>query len=221
MGFSSEWNAAYTAQQQSSVWPWSDLVSYVMRYAKPKSTKESVLELGCGAGANIPFFVGFGINYYGIDGSVAIIKALHYRYPNLKKHIFAGDFTKNIPGLNKFNLVIDRGSLTHNDAASIKNCLKLIRNRMSSGSKYIGIDWFSTNHSDYTKGKSAGDEYTRADIKTGQFVGLGNVHFSNRKHLEALFDGFEIIQLEEKIVHRTIPKDNHVFSSWNFCAVRK
>ena len=37
-----------------SIWPWSDLVSYVMRYTKINENYK-VLEIGCGSGANIPF----------------------------------------------------------------------------------------------------------------------------------------------------------------------
>ena len=43
----------YKEKLQMSIWPWSDLVTAVMRLRLPASTR--VLELGCGAGANIPF----------------------------------------------------------------------------------------------------------------------------------------------------------------------
>ena len=52
-GFSIEWDQRYKENLQMSIWPWSDLVSAVMRLRLPASTR--VLELGCGAGANIPF----------------------------------------------------------------------------------------------------------------------------------------------------------------------
>ena len=56
MSFSEEWNHAYEKNTNLSTWPWSDLVSYVKRFTKlDKNSK--VLELGCGAGANIPFFL--------------------------------------------------------------------------------------------------------------------------------------------------------------------
>jgi len=55
MVFSKEWEICYREKKQMSLWPWSDLISYVMRYCKPTSNYFNVLELGCGAGANIPF----------------------------------------------------------------------------------------------------------------------------------------------------------------------
>ena len=54
MGFSAEWEKQYQKNQQMSIWPWSDLISYVMRYTKINASYK-VLEIGCGAGANIPF----------------------------------------------------------------------------------------------------------------------------------------------------------------------
>ena len=56
LGFSSEWDDQYSIGRLGSRWPWSDVVSYVMRYVRPQNKKIKVLELGCGAGANIPFF---------------------------------------------------------------------------------------------------------------------------------------------------------------------
>lgn len=56
MTFSKEWDNLYRNNQQMSIWPWSDLISYIKRYTEGVSGK-SILELGCGAGANIPFFV--------------------------------------------------------------------------------------------------------------------------------------------------------------------
>ena len=57
MSFSNEWDESYKKNTHLSIWPWSDLVSYVMRYARPENPKNcNVLELGCGAGANIDFF---------------------------------------------------------------------------------------------------------------------------------------------------------------------
>ena len=74
MTFSLEWDERYSSNTQMSIWPWSDLVSYVIRYAKPARKQIRVLELGCGAGANIPFFLAQGFKYYGIEGSNTIIK---------------------------------------------------------------------------------------------------------------------------------------------------
>ena len=115
-----------------SIWPWSDLVSYVMRYVPPNFAEFKVLELGCGAGANI----------------------------------VVGDFTQDIPYDEVFHLVVDRALLTHNTTSAIKNTLSIVRNKMRPGSKFIGIDWFSTEHTDF-RGEPAEDYYTRKNYSEG------------------------------------------------------
>ncbi len=221
MSFSSEWETIYLANQQLSIWPWSDLVSYVMRYTKLASSSISVLELGCGAGANIPFFKHLKVNYYAIEGSSTIVQMLKKKFPEFAENIIVGDFTREIPFQILFDIVVDRASLTHNDTESIHHCLSLIREKMKPGASFIGIDWFSTNHSDLQLGELKIDKNTYTNFREGQFANVGKVHFSDKEHFQEIFEGFEIKTLEEKKVYSVIPADNHVFSSWNIHAIKK
>ena len=203
-----------------SVWPWSDMVSYVMRYARPTGPGFRVLELGCGAGANIPFFLSLGVEYFGIEGSPAIVEKLKERYPALKDNIVAADFTLGIPFDGEFDLVVDRASLTHNATVAIVRCLDAVHAKLKPGGKYVGVDWFSTAYSDYRKGIAAEDEFTRTGYREGSFVDVGRVHFSDKSHLIDLFNQFEMMVLEHKIIQREIPDDGWHFASWNL-VVRK
>lgn len=217
MTFSQEWDTTFKENKNISIWPWSDLVSFVMRYARPSGPQFRVLELGCGAGANIPFFLSLGIQYYGIEGSATIIKRLREKFPSLKDNLIIGDFTSSIPFQGDFDLVVDRSAVTHNPTIGIKKCLEEIHKILKAGGKYIGIDWFSTLHSDYKEGKDTEDDFTRTGYQTGQFAYVGRVHFSDRLHLEGLLGKFSILILEHKIVKREIP-DNSIFAAWNFVA---
>ena len=217
MSFSKEWDQCYRQNTQMSIWPWSDMVSYVLRYVHPDK-KSRVLELGCGAGANIPFFLNLGVEYFAVEGSPAVVEKLHARFPELKDNILVGDFTEKIPVPGSFDLVADRSSLTHNTTAAIKNCLSLIHARLKPGGKYVGIDWFSMTHSEYKKGREGGDNYTRCGYVSGQFADVGRVHFSDKAHLEELFSAFSIGILEHKVIRREIPSDEHVFASYNLLA---
>jgi SAM-dependent methyltransferase len=221
MGFSEEWNNQYKANQQMSIWPWSDLVSYFMRYAKPLGYPLKVLELGCGAGANIPFFLRMGVDYYALEGSDVIVAQLHERFPELKDRISCTDFTQIIPFAEKFDVIVDRASLTHNPTADIKKCLALVGNKLRPGGKFIGIDWFSTAHADYKIGTSTLDPYTNANYEDGQFADVGYVHFSDKQHLEELFCDFNFEVMEHKVVQKEYPCTGHAFASWNFVAIKK
>ena len=200
-----------------SIWPWSDLVSYVMRYAKPAGKQTKILELGCGAGANIPFFLEQGFKYYGIEGSNTIINKLKRKFPKIKNNLIADDFTKQIQFKEKFDLVVDRAALTHNNTDGIKNCLELVYDKMKKNSMYIGIDWFSTKHHDYSNFVKKLDTYSRTGYSNGSFVNVGTVNFTNKPQLLKLFNNFEILVLEHKVTTKEIP-EKKISAAWNFVA---
>ena len=155
------------------------------------------------------------VQYCGIEGSATIINRLKEKFPSLKDNLITGDFTSSIHFLEGFDLVVDRSAVTHNPTSGIKKCLEEIHRVLKAGGTYVGIDWFSTLHSDYMGGMKAEDGFTRTGYQTGQFTNVGRVHFSDRPHLEELLNRFSILILEHKIVKREIP-DSSVFAAWNF-----
>ncbi len=221
MTFSAEWNEVYEQGSQNSIWPWTDLVSLVYRYARPQSAPFRVLELGCGAGANIPFMLSFpAVNYFGIDGSAYTIQKLQTRYPQIKENLFVGDFTQRLAMNDQtIDLVIDRAAVTHNQQSAIERTFKEIKRVLKPGGKFIGIDWFSPDYSEAAKGKLAEDAHTKTGFVTGPFAHIGRVHFSDETHMRELLKDYKILLLEHKVVTRQIPKeDGWKFASWNFVA---
>jgi len=220
-GFSEAWDRRYAENTHLSIWPWSDMVSYVCRYAKPRESFAKVLELGCGAGANIPFFLNRSEDYYAIEGSPTIIAALLARFPELSSKIACNDFTQDIPFDVVFDMVVDRASLTHNDTASIDRSLALVASKIRTGGLYIGIDWFSTEHPDAKKGTPV-DAHTRRNIESRTFGDVGNVHFSDKHHLCGLFEraNFKIIMLEHKKTTILIGDRQTEQCAFNFVAIR-
>ncbi len=219
MGFSNEWEEAYKRNEQMSIWPWTDLIIYVMRYIRPKSPDFRVLELGCGAGANIPFFLSLEVEYYAVEGSPTIVEQLKESFPKIKNNIKCADFSKSIPFEGKFDLIVDRSSLTMNSTIAIKKTIKKIKDLLKKGGKFIGIDWYSTDFSEYKKGEFLpNDNYSKHNFKEGSFKGLGVAHFSDKKHILELFKDFTIEFLEHNITKREIPDDGYLLAKWNFIA---
>lgn len=218
MAFSKAWDQRYKENTQRSIWPWSDLVGYVMRYARPDYEGYRVLELGCGAGANIPFFRHLGVEYYAIEGSPTIVEQLEHKFPDMKGRIMVDDFTSRISFNEGFDLVVDRASLSHNSTKAIKRCLNMVYNILNHQGKFIGIDWYSTLHSEFLKGFQDEDENTRNGYTDGPFANTGRVHYSDKRHLLDVFHNFKIEILEHKSVTREIPRDNRVFAYWNLVA---
>ena len=223
-GFSEEWNEIYGNNLQLTSWPWSDLISLVYRYCDSViSRKGAVFELGCGSGPNIPFIRSLGMSYYGVEGSRAVVEGIHQKFPELKEKVTTGDFTSidQFKSLPNIDIIIDRAAVTHNDLSSIKRTLEYGYNALNSGGYFIGVDWFSTKHDDFKMGVSGGDKYTRTNIRSGQFTGVGGVHFSDEKDLRNIFVNFDIISLEEKVIINYATKNKHQFSSWNIVARKK
>lgn len=219
MSFPVEWNECYRANTHMSVWPWTDLVSAVMRFARPSGPDFRVLELGCGAGANIPFFNKLNVQYFGIDGSPFIVNKLYDFFPELSDRIVVADFAREIPFNVEFDLIVDRAALTCNSTASIRNSLNLIRNKLKEGGKYIGIDWYSRDYSFYSNRKDI-DSHTHIFYE-GPFMETGQVHFSDKAHLLELFKDFEILYLVHKVHKQALPNENFLAASWDIVVQKR
>jgi SAM-dependent methyltransferase len=216
VSFSNEWDERYQENTHMSIWPWSDLVSLVMKY-KPQKERFKVLELGCGYGANIPLFSSLGVDYYAVDGSETIVRKLHQKYPQYNDNIFVGDFTQSIPD-QKFDLIIDRAALTHNSEQAIKESLNACHKQLIDGGKFIGVDWFSDQCSDYAKGEMTEDIWTKSNFNESHFSDVGKTHFSNEEHLLGLFEKFKILSMTHKISSEKIPNNDWTLATWNFVA---
>lgn len=218
MSSSQHWEDLYAAGAHHSVWPWSDLVSLVMRHAQPhrQMTPPQVLEVGCGVGANVPFVTWFGGVFHGVDASPTALAAIDERFPG-KARLAQADFCQDLPFSGPFDIVIDRAALTHNRTEAIANGLRLIRDRMAVGGLYVGTHWFSTACDDFGKGEPTDDRYVRTGYNDGPFAGVGAVHFSDRAHLEDLFAEFEIVALEHVTVQTSLPTEG-CHGYWNIVA---
>ena len=200
MSFSREWDKIYS-KKKGSIWPWSDLVSYYSKVSNKLPSNPNILELGFGTGANIPFFISNNINYYGVEGSNNAHSIASEHFPIIKKNLFLGDFTKNLPFKNlKFDLVFDRASISHNNYISIINTVKNIFKLLNTDGFFIGIDWFSDEHSEFKKGEFIDDEKTKIFGSELYFGNYGKVHFVNENSIRNYFDkNFEFLFFEKKI----------------------
>ena len=214
------WNKIYQRSEQISLWPWSDLVSIVSRYAQPKTQNFRVLELGCGAGANIPFFLSLsGCEYFSVETSEVAVSKLHKKFPELKNNIILGDFTEALPN-RIFDLIVDRGALTCNSTDAINMCLQYCYDQLRPNGKYVGIDWLSTKCSSFLQGEVE-DDWTRLNFKNGPYIDQFRLHFSSKEHLYHIFSKFSFQHLVHKTIESEFDIDHPVLASWNFVVAKE
>lgn len=218
MSFSPQWEDLYANGVHRSVWPWSELVTLVLRHARPQDRERRlrVLELGCGQGANVPFVLSFGGEYHGVDGSPTALADLDSRFPG-QLQLATGDFCRALPFDGPFDVVIDRASLTHNDTPGIRSGLKLARDVLAPDGLFFGVHWFSTVADEYAQGCATNDPYVRSGYTDGRLAGTGVVHFSDRAHITDLFTGWDVLSLTHCTQDEHVPTASS-FGWWNIVA---
>jgi SAM-dependent methyltransferase len=215
MNSKAQWSKTYSQGGQDIRWPWSDVVGLTVRHARPREDYERILELGFGSGANIPFFLERGCEYHGIEACENIVDSVRRRFPTVAGALACADFTKEIPFAPPFDLVVDRAALTHNTREAMREGIGLARSALRPGGLFIGVDWFSTAHSELQRGRPTDEPFTRQDYAEGIFQGLGVVHFCDERVLRELFTGFRFVALEHKTTQQMLPNDS-LICVWNF-----
>ena len=216
MNFSKEWEEQYSQGNHFSLYPWSDLVALVMRFANPKkfSNRPKVLELGCGSGANIPFFIDKGFEYFAVEGSRTAVEYVQDRWKN-NVNILCKDFSEALPfEPGFFDLVVDRSSIPHNPSAAIRRVISQVKTVLKTGNYFLLSDWFSAKDSEFKKGEKF-EEGTCKNFASGPFAGVGVSHFFDEHELYSLFDEWQIIFLEHKLQEIIMPANGVKLARWN------
>lgn len=202
MTFSPAWEQMYS-RGHASFCGINPVVEKLFNSLISQDPKQRVLELGCGRGYNAAWVA--PRQYYGIDGSDVAITNLIKDYPHLEENVAVADFTKAQPFEGPFDVVFDRASLSHNSVDAIRSAIRLAHQSLGKGGIYIGCDWFSTNHSEMTRGDTEG-KYSRSGYPDGQFDGAGLVTFVDEVLLVDIFrDLFDPIMLRERKETRPAP----------------
>lgn len=198
MTFSPQWNSAYQNGQKKSSGIEPSLLM-AMQCFVGSLEGQKILELGCANAKNAGWILTYGGDYYGVDGSPQIIEDCKKEYPNA--HFAYCDFTEGQPFGNDFDVVFDRAAICHNDSVGVASAMRVARAALKDGGLFFGHDWFSYHHSesmDVSRGTVI-DAKTRTNYPDGQFIGVGNVHFTDEAEICQLLSDFEILRITENI----------------------
>ena len=218
--FGKRYNEVYKSGLQNSVWPWSSVVTLLHKLNQKIKGKVNILEIGPGMGANINLIKSLNYDYYGIEFSSFAVEKIINEHPELSERIVTGDFTEKINFFDnkKFDIILDRASLTCNPTSKIKNCIDLISKNLKKDGFFVGIDWYSTEHSGFKIGKPQEDEFSLTFSGDQLMFDPPRMHFSSESHIKELFSDFDIVHLEHSLMDIKSSKLSEIttLGSWNF-----
>lgn len=226
--WSPEWEFnRYARGTQFARYVWSDVVSLTFQYllgprAETPRDHMTVLELGCGAGANLLFFAKEGLHVTGVDGSES---AIHMAHDSLGKEGFTGDcrvhdFANALPFPDgSFDLVLDRAALPHNSLAVIDRTVQEVHRVLKPQGMFLMVDFYSTAHPNYQEGKEI-EGNTKTDIGFGMFQGIGTIHFTSEDELRRLLWRFNISHMAHTVSNYIVPDASYGTAQFNVVAVK-
>ena len=133
------WEKLHSSREWGK-YPAEDLVRTVMRsFGSIDRSKLEVLEIGCGAGANLGFFLNEGFKVAGIDGSPSAIESAGKRLAaySEKPDLRVGNFVELPWESNSFDIVVDYFALYANRMDDIRKTLSEIQRVLRSGGKIL------------------------------------------------------------------------------------
>ena len=212
MSFDKKWQTEiYSAKRQLNKYPFDSLVS-IVHYLFKKKIKNNIsaLDLGCGAGNNTKFLIDFGFkNITAIDGSATAIKFAKKRIKQKNCKFLIGDYIKMNLSKKKYDLIVDRLSLSHNTKKKISyminNNLKIKKNG------YFISYLFSKKHSEFKTKK-----FFKNAMKLKSPI---TASFYNKYEILKLFKNFKIIKFYHNVTREL--KSNHINSHWIVVAKNK
>lgn len=218
----------YAQGKQINKYTWGEVYYYTNRYLLPQLNPNNginILELGSGTGNNLSYFASLGFNVYGIEiSSTACSIACENlaKFKNSKNRIICDDFCKKrLPFEdNFFDLILDRGSITHNVLSDIKNVLSESYRILKPQGLLFSIHFFSDRDSRFGRGKEV-EKNTFKDIGGSTFEDVPRVHFSNLNEIRDLYGKFQLEFVEERITKRFYPYEGEEGASFDIIARKR
>jgi len=219
MGSVIEWEHEYAQDWQLNNWPFSQLVSMATKHLgsqKLQDPETSILELGSGTANNYPFFKSHGSKFIGIELSKSAIEYSIRRFSELANTLILENFLNFEYKPESFDLIYDRAAVFLNKSEDLAVLVKRIYDFLKPGGFYFGIEWYGEKSSDFVPGKTRDQEFS-----SGQFAGLGTVHFTSRDEINALFKKFQFVELKSIEIEEGLSDNSvHVLQLYTF-AVQK
>ena len=195
--YSRHWDDKFSSREWGR-YPPEDLVRFVGRnYKNAVRDRVSMLEVGCGPGANLWFLHREGYRVSGIDGSAAAVEIAQRRLlaenaglNPVEPDIRVGNFASLPWPDDSFDLVIDIFAIYANTSAVIEQTLAEVFRVLKPGGRFYSKMW-GTGTTGFGQGQAL-DAHTFDAIPAGPCFDMGVSHFFDAAEIRQKFDAFEI-----------------------------
>ena len=220
MGFDDKWDSeVYRKSLQINRYPFDSVVSAVFRCfgSVTKRSDIRILELGCGTANNISFLAQEGFSAVGIDGSEYAIKTglRILEEKQLSAELICQDFTKltNFED-QSFDMVIDRGSITHNRRTDIESTISEVHRILKKDGIFLS-HMFSAKSTEMQFGESLGDG-SYHNISGGFYSGYPMVFFfATEEDVAELFESKFTLLSKSHLITQELMNENDYRAMWN------
>jgi SAM-dependent methyltransferase len=187
------WDPVWEKIFQNQEWgkyPGENLIQFIARNFYKKERKNiSLLEIGCGTGANIWYMTREGFNVTGIDGSeTAILKSSErLKKEQLDARLVVGDVIKLPFDKPEFDGIIDCECLCCNNEANTS----IILSEISRLLKNTGLFYSRTFSKEmFIGGNHNKNEYEFNSVSEGPLSGKGFVRLIDEEKIQSLYARF-------------------------------
>ena len=198
------WDPGWDSIFSESEWgryPPEEVIRAVSRATREVADRQSfrVLEVGCGAGANLWFVAREGFDAYGIDGSqVAISQALsRLESEGLTAKIRLGDAMSLPYDTGYFDMVLDIECIYANTMADSRVIVAEIFRVLKPNGYFLTKTFMTGTYGDGINPTLTGEPNTYVEMTEGACRhGYGVVRLSSREDILDLHSAFEVLSLD-------------------------
>lgn len=226
-GFDNKWEEnVYSKGKQLNRYPFTDLVSYVMRlYGERLRSGEKLraLELGFGGGNNVAFLASEGFETFGVEGSPSAreFACKQLKEKGLKAELTVGDFVRLPYDDEFFDLVIDREAVYCNVPSAIKKTIQEVYRVLKKGGRFLTFMYSLEHRSRLFDAGRLIDVNTYTDFTRGSFAGTGVTHFFSEEEIIDYLNDFEIEFIRHLRVDSIIPHKQNEYAEYHTCARKR
>ncbi len=215
MSFDKIWEKIFKNNEWGK-YPGEELIRFVAKnfYSRSNANEITILEVGCGPGANLWYCAREGFTIFGIDGSNTAIKNCKTRLddevPGWNGELTVGDINKLPYENKKFDLVIDNECLSCNSISNSKKIILEIKRVLKTDGLF-----YSRTFSTDTWGYKTGQHIDKNSFlpSEGPLFKKGLIRFTDKKDLDLLYsNNFELISIEK--IQRTMMNQQQKISEW-------